>query len=383
MTKPRRTICAIGVCALAAFVVAGTACGGGEDRITVADRGSSGEAELQQALDEVVAAGAPGALVLVRAEERTVRLASGYGNLKPKTPLRIRDRFRVGSVTKTFVATVVLQLVDEGKLALDNTVERWLPGLVSNGRAMTLRQLLNMTSGLFDYLGDGDKTVERRVLSGDWNYRWKPRELVAISTAHKPKFAPGAGWSYCNTCYILLGLIIEKATGNPITIELQRRVFTPAGLRATSLDTGSAISGPHARGYELLADPPLADVSSLSSSFAWTAGAIVSTADDLARFYRALLRGKLLRPDLRRAMLTTVDSGQGFRYGLGLGMRRLPCGPAWGHAGGFPGYHTWALSSEDGKRQVVVFVNREDSLPNAAGEALERVLATAYCGSRG
>ena len=348
-------------------------------------RGTARVPQLQAALDQLVAAGVPGALALVREGDRTIRLTSGYGNLKPKTRLRATDRFRVGSVTKTFVATVVLQLVGEGKLALDDTIERWLPGLVPNGRAITVRQLLNHTAGLFDYLGDGDKTVERRVLSGDWDYHWKPRELVAISTAHKAKFAPGTGWSYCNTCYILLGLIVEEATGNPIAAELRTRVFEPAGLRATSLDAGPRISGRYARGYELLGAPPLVDFSALSPSFAWTAGAITSTADDLARFYRALLDGRLLEPDLLRTMQTTVPvAGRpGWRWGLGINKRPSPCGAQWGHDGSGPGYRTWALNSKDGRRQIVVFTNLgEDSSSESAQQALERVLATAYCGSQ-
>jgi D-alanyl-D-alanine carboxypeptidase len=349
------------------------------------ERATAREPHLQAALDQLVAAGAPGALVLVREGDRTIRLTSGYGNLKPKARLRTTDRFRIGSVTKTFVATVVLQLVGEGKLALDDTIERWLPGLVPNGRAITVRQLLNHTAGLFDYLGDGDKTVERRVLSGDWNYRWKPRELVAISTAHKANFAPGTGWSYCNTCYILLGLIVEEATGNPITAELRKRVFEPAGLRATSLDTRPPMSGQYARGYALLGEPPLVDFSTLSPSLAWTAGAIVSTADDLARFYHALLGGRLLKSDLLRTMQTTVPvaARPGWRWGLGINKRPSPCGAQWGHDGGYPGYRTWALNSTDGKRQVVVFTNLgEDSSSEPVEQALERVLATAYCGSQ-
>jgi D-alanyl-D-alanine carboxypeptidase len=343
------------------------------------------EPELQGALDQLVAAGAPGAIALVREGDRTIRLTSGYGNLKPRARLHASDRFRVGSVTKTFVATVVLQLVGEGKLSLDDTVERWLPGVVPNGRAITVRHLLNHTAGLFDYLGDGDKTVERRVLSGDWNYQWKPRELVAISTAHKAKFAPGTGWSYCNTCYILLGLIVEEATGNSITAELRKRVFEPAGLRATSLDARPRISGRHARGYELLGTPPLVDFTALSPSLAWTAGALVSTADDLARFYRTLLGGRLLRPDLLRTMQTTVPvaARPGWRWGLGINKRPSPCGAQWGHDGGYPGYRTWALNSKEGKRQIVVFTNLgEDSSSEPVERALERVLVTAYCSSQ-
>jgi D-alanyl-D-alanine carboxypeptidase len=341
--------------------------------------------DLTPLVRQVVDAGAPGVLVQVRNGGNTRTSVLGIAGAAPRRHVRDGDRFRIGSVTKTFVATVVLQLVGEGKLALDDTIERWLPGLVPNGRAITVRQLLNHTAGLFDYLGDGDKTVERRVLSGDWNYRWKPRELVAISTAHKAKFAPGTGWSYCNTCYILLGLIVEEATGTPITAELRKRVFEPAGLRATSFDAGPRISGRYARGYELLGEPPLVDFSALSPSLAWTAGAIVSTADDLARFYRALLGGRLLKSDLLKTMQTTVPvaARPGWRWGLGISKRPSPCGAQWGHDGGYPGYRTWALNSTDGKRQIVVFTNLgEDSSSEPVEQALERVLATAYCGSQ-
>jgi D-alanyl-D-alanine carboxypeptidase len=347
-------------------------------------RAAAGDMKLQRALDQLVAAGAPGAIALVRDGNRTIRITSGYADLKTKTPMRATDRFRIGSVTKTFVATVVLQLVGERKLTLADTVERWLPGLVPNGRSITVRQLLNMTSGLFDYLDDGDETVGKRLLSGDWTYRWPPREVVRISTAHKPKFAPGAGWSYCNTCYVLLGLIVEKATGSSIAVELRDRVFKQAALRATSLDVGPRISGRHAHGYELLGKPRLVDTSDVSPSFAGTAGAIVSTADDVARFYRALLRGRLLRPDLLRAMQTTVSMGSGASgWGYGLGILRLlpPCGVAWGHTGGIPGYQTSTLNSKDGKRQIVVLANLgENSISNRGNQALERVLGTAYCG---
>lgn len=340
------------------------------------------EAKLQRAVDQLVAAGAPGAIALVREGERTIRVTSGFGNLKPRTPMRATDRFRIGSVTKTFVATVVLQLAGEGKLALDDTVERWLPGLVPGGERITVRQLLNMTSGLFDYLVDGDQTVAKPYLKGNFAYAWKPRQLVEIAVSHKPKFAPGTAWSYCNTCYIVLGLIVEAATDHSLASELHRRIFVPLHLGGTTFDTKPRIAGRHAHGYEL-EGTLLVDVSVLSPSFGWAAGAIVSTADDVASFYRALLRGRLLRADLMRAMETTVDArslGGGIRYGLGLGVLPTSCGRAWGHTGGTPGYGTTALSSKDGNRQIVVLVTRDESLPKQAGQALELVLATAYCG---
>jgi D-alanyl-D-alanine carboxypeptidase len=356
------------VAALASSIAAAS------DRTAVSDR------KLQQALDRVVGAGAPGAIALARVGDRTVRLTSGYGNVQPRRPIRASDRFRVGSVTKTFVATVVLQLVGEGKLSLGDTVERWLPGLVPNGSAITVRQLLNMTSGLFDYLDDGDPTVLKPYLQGNFGYVWKPRKLVEIAVSHRPKFAPGAGWSYCNTCYILLGLIVETVTDHPIGNELRRRIFAPLRLRGTSFDSQPRIAGRHAHGYERDRNQ-LVDVSVLSPSFGWAAGAIVSTADDLANFYRALLRGRLLRPDLLQTMQTTVAADPAWRYGLGLIGWPLPCGIVWGHGGDTAGYYALAFSSRDGKRQLVLLANAgSDTLSQRGYKAAIGVLATAHCG---
>ena len=349
---------------------------------TAATAGPGREAKLQRALDQLVAAGAPGAIAVVRDGDRTIRLTSGYGNLERRTPMRATDRVRIGSLTKSFVAAVVLQLVGERKLALDDTVERWLPGLVPNGRAMTVRQLLNMTSGLFDYLNDGDTTAMKPLLQGNLTYVWQPRQLLEIALSHRPKFAPGAGWSYCNTCYVALGLIVEAAIGHPIGAELRRRIFAPLHLRGTTFDTKPRIAGRHAHGYELIGKPPLTDVSVFSPSITWAAGAIVSTSADVMSFYRALLDGRLVRPALLREMRTTVASDPGARYGLGLWAPRLPCGVAWGNAGGIPGYRAVALNSKNGARQVVVLSNLgEDSQSKQAAKALEHVLATAYCGS--
>ena len=170
-------------------------------------------AKLQRAVDAVAAAGAAGVVALVREGGRTIRVVGGHGNLARRTPMRASDRFRVGSSTKSFVATVVLQLAGERKLALEDSVERWLPGLVPNGGQITVRQLLNHTSGLADYAPEEDETFIRRVLANR-RKAWQPRELVALGTARGPLFAPGARWSYSNTGWILLGLIVEAASGN-------------------------------------------------------------------------------------------------------------------------------------------------------------------------
>ena len=248
---------------------------------------------LRKDMKDLVAAGVPGVVVLVRRDGRTVQLASGYSNLAKKTPMRVGDRFRIGSVTKSFVATVVLQLVGEGKLSLDDSIEHWLPGLVPNGGNITVRQLLSHRSGLFDYLSD--ERVLKPYLSGNFGYVWTPPKLVAVSTSHPPVFEPGAKFSYSNTNYIVLGLIVEAAT------RTRSGATSQAHLRAAraSLDAARDLAAHCGRTRARLprqGKNQLQDVTLVSPSYAWTAGAIVSTASDIARFYRALLGGRLLRP---------------------------------------------------------------------------------------
>jgi D-alanyl-D-alanine carboxypeptidase len=340
-------------------------------------------ATLQQALDKTVNARVPGAVLFARDSERTVRVASGYSEVKRKTPMRPGDRFRVANITSTFVATVTLQLVAEGRLALEDTVERRLPGAIPTGATITIRQLLNMRSGLFDYLVDGDSTVVDRVLGGDWTHRWTPSELVGISNAHGPRTAPDAGWSFCNTCYVLLGQIIERTTGNALADELRARIFVPAGLKATSFDSEPQIAGRHAHGYELL-DGQLTDLTAISPSYAWAAGAIVSTADDVARFYRKLYRGRLLRADLVSAMQTTGPMAaelEGWGYGLGLIEKPMGCDSAFGHEGTTFGYLAYVYSSKDGDRQSVMLVNAgDDTMDHEDNGALQQLAVSAYCG---
>src|SRR4051812_17236331 len=198
------------ICAAAGLIVAGLAPAVGQATAPSA----ATHATLQRALDRAVNARVPGAVLLAREGNHKLRLASGYADLKHRTRMHASDRFRVGNITTTFVATVVLQLVGEGKLALDDTVESRLPDAIPNGGAITLRQLLNMRSGLFDYLNDGDTTVTNWLLTGDPTSRWSPLELIAISNRHEPRFAPDTAWSYCGTCCVLLGQIIERTTGH-------------------------------------------------------------------------------------------------------------------------------------------------------------------------
>jgi D-alanyl-D-alanine carboxypeptidase len=343
-----------------------------------ASRTPTDPAALQKQLDGVVEAGAPGVVGLIRTGERTWQGASGLGDLRAKRPARAGDRFRIGSVTKSFVATVVLQLVGEDRLSLDDKLERWLPGLVPSGEQITVRQLLQHTSGLYNYTDDLPEPPRR----------FRPRELVAIATGHKPLFAPGTQFSYSNTNYILAGLVVERVTGQPLAAQLRQRIFQPLRLDDTELPTTQRrIAGPHARGYAppdkdwRVSDDPdrLVDVTEMDTSWAWAAGAMVSTTTDLARFYQALLGGQLLTPELLKQMRTTVDAsqaGHGARYGLGLEVLRPGCGvELWGHGGSLEGYGTTAFSTPDADRQLIIVTNLQpEPEPRAAAAAVENIL---------
>ena len=190
--------------------------------------GGQASDRLGRAAETVVDAGVPGVAVYVRDKGQTTVVSRGYDDVVAKRPMSARDRFRIGSVTKSFVAAVVLQLVDEGKLSLDDNVEQRLPGLVPNGSAITIRQLLSHRSGLFDYVRD--RRILAPYLKGDLDHVWTPLQVLRMATSHKPLFAPGAAdkQSYSNTGYVILGLLIEKVTGHSLGHELKARIFGPS-----------------------------------------------------------------------------------------------------------------------------------------------------------
>jgi D-alanyl-D-alanine carboxypeptidase len=348
-------------------------------------------ARLQTWLDRYVAAGVPGAVALARDGRRVIRVASGVERLGAPAPVRVTDRFRIGSVTKTFTSVLVLQLARQHRLTLDDSVERWLPGVVPDGEAITIRQLLSHTSGLFDYSRDIEATFGP-LLAGDRDHISKPLELVAIAVAHPPDFPPGAAWSYSNTGYILLGLIIEAATHRSYESVLRSRILRPLDLERTTLDTHGQIAGRYAHGYSRLLSPTgeLEDVSDVSPSWAWSAGALVSTADDVATFYDALLGGRLLPRRSLAQMQTTVPMGlPGERYGLGLWETHsllispapFSCGGAWGHDGDILGYHADAFVRADGRHQVVLLGTLANDEYDAAIQAAQfGLVQTGLCG---
>jgi D-alanyl-D-alanine carboxypeptidase len=286
------------------------------------------------------------------------------------------DRFRVGSITKSFIATVLLQLVQEGKLTLGDSLEHWLPGLVPNGRSITIRELLQHTSGLYDYV---DNPAFRTAVLANPLRVWTPGRLVKIAVSHRPLFTPGRRWSYSNTNYILAGLVIQAVTHRSVADELRDRIFRPLDLHQTSFPTGSTISGPHAHGYVFYGTPLVRDTSHVSPSAAWAAGAIISTVTDVATFYRALLGGRLLHAALLSEMERAVVTGDGDGYGLGLLEIHTSCGRMFGHDGDFPGYATAAFTSPNAQRQLILFMNSDQST-RTINKALSQALNAGLCG---
>jgi D-alanyl-D-alanine carboxypeptidase len=252
----------------------------------------------------------------------------------------------------------VLELVGEGKLALDDSVEHWLPGLVPNGGNITIRELLNHTSGIYNYVDDRgfDETEV-----ADPTHIWSPRQLIAVATSHPPLFEPGRGWSYSNTNYVILGLVVEAVTGTPLEQQLRARLFEPLTLGSTSYVPAPDTSGTLAHAFIGSATLPgipsgtLVDVTTLlNGSWFWGAAAIVSNGDDVSKFFAALLRGRIMPASLLALMKTVAPDSD---YGLGLMRVRTACGLAYGHVGDFIGYRNVVLAKANGKRVVDVMVN--------------------------
>ncbi|BCY11876.1 D-alanyl-D-alanine carboxypeptidase [Actinoplanes sp. L3-i22] len=296
-------------------------------------------ATVREAIDRAVAAGNPGVIAYVRRGRQQWQLAAGEA--------RPQDHWRIFSNTKSFVSTVLLQLVAERRMSLDDSVEKWLPGVVrgqgNDGRTITVRQLLNNTSGIYDPEIGTDRGGET------------PQEVIAAAMAHPPLFPPGQGWSYSNTNYLLAGLIVEAVTHHHADMEIRRRIIEPLGLQETSFPLDDpALPGPFLHGYDL----SHRDVTDFNPSGEWTAGAMVSTVADLARFDAALFGGRLLPRAEQRELQTLVPEED---YGLGVQRITVPCDAGdvavWETDGGGPGFNSVSMTSADTSRQLVLVAN--------------------------
>ncbi|MFF8959320.1 serine hydrolase domain-containing protein [Streptomyces sp. NPDC014894] len=379
-----------GLVGLAAAAVAATAFtvpaqAGERDRTGTAP----GHGATQRALDATVAAGIPGVLAESRDGRRVWRGTAGVGDRETGGERGANDRFRIASITKTFVATVLLQLEAEGRLDLDDKVEKHLPGVVAgngnDGGRITVRQLLNHTSGIFNYTADPEYAA--KYLEGEsylkHRYDTLPPEFhVKVAMSHRPDFAPGARFQYSNTGYVLAGMIIEKVSGDDYEDQVRKRIIKPLGLRGTSQPGDSVqMPRPSGRAYSTLALPDsttIHDVTEMNGSQGWADGDIISTAGDLNRFFKALMRGQVLPEKQLKAMKTTVPAdafGGQYRYGLGIISQRTSCGTElWGHGGGILGSLSGAVTTEDGRRQLSYNLNGDWAMPVDITDA-------AFCGT--
>ncbi|MFC4529276.1 serine hydrolase domain-containing protein [Sphaerisporangium dianthi] len=324
---------------------------------------------LRATLDGVPAAGMYGVYSSVRDGGARWAGASGVADVRTGRPVTSGMHHRIGSVSKAFTSVALMQQVERGRLDLDAPIGRYLPRLVpgERGRTVTTRMLLNHTSGIGDYIpGAFPSLLQNSPASLDDNRfrQFAPEELARLGLAAEPTGRPGERASYSNTNYVIAGLLLERLTGTRVETYITRNVIDRAGLRDTYFPRTPFIPGPHSKMYEALyglIDPPR-DYSVYNMSWAFTAGALVSTMDDLNAFYRALLGGRLVGAaqlaEMQRTVPFTDEQGSVvMNYGLGIYAQDWPCGRFWGHDGAVFGSGTVTLSSPDGRRQASFGIN--------------------------
>lgn len=317
----------------------------------------------------------PGVVVLLRTPTGNQTVTYGTTERGGGAPVTLDDHIRVGSNTKTWTGTAILQQVQEGKIALADPVSKYRPD-VPGGDGITIEQLLNMRSGLFNY----SETLElNEALDQDPQKVWTPDELLALAFAHPPYFPPGQGYHYSNTNFVLLGLIAEQLDGKPLQEVFQDRLFGPLGLENTVFPDSNALPTPNSRGYmygtnvQTMTDPALPaqmqaeaqagtlapnDVTDDNPSWAWSAGAGIATANDLATWVEALADGKALDAEMQAVRMAAFQPADPTKPGgpeYGLAMAKM--GPLYGHTGELPGYNSFMGSDPDSGVTLVVWAN--------------------------
>lgn len=340
--------------------------GGGCDALSV---------ELQGALDAAVEAQRlPGAAAAVHLGGCSWLGAAGVADTEADVAIQPGDLFRAGSITKTFVSTLALMLRAEGRLSLDDAVSAYVGG-IPRGEEISLRQILNHTSGVFDYT-ELDEFWTAAL--DDPTRTWTPAELIELAASKPPYFEPGRGFAYSNTNYILAGLIVEAASGEPIGELLRTRVLEPAALAHTYLDGAEEALPGLVHGYGRGRGELVETTSAIDASAAGAAGALVSTAGDLTSFYRKVLDGTLLDAAELEEMTAWVDAplGEVTGYGLGLSRRESPLGVLVGHDGGIWGFTSSSYYTVDKDASITVLVNLEGGDVGRIVDDLSDVLIT-------
>lgn len=314
--------------------------------------------ETQKKLDEAVrrtmaVSVMPGVIIKIRSPKGDWNKTYGVRDAKTLQPIRPNDHLRIGSNTKTFTGTAVCILQDQGKLKLSDPISKYLPD-VPNGDNITIEQLGNMSAGIASYTFDDG--FQKAMFSNPAR-PWTPQELLAYAYKLPPDFAPGKGWAYSNSNFVILGLLIEKVAGKPVKDVFRELIFQPLGLKQTSWDEVPSLPEPFARGYTLQSkDDSLTDATGYNPTWAFTAGQLVSTMDDLVKWAKALGTGALLKPSTwkqRHDYAHVPPNDADNHYGFGMGFTN-----GWaGHTGELPGYNTSCFYNEKEDIAVAIGVN--------------------------
>jgi D-alanyl-D-alanine carboxypeptidase len=303
----------------------------------------------------------PGAVVGIWAPGKGVfQKAYGYSNLTPQTPLALDDKFRIGSNTKTFVITVLLQLVDEKKLSLDDPVSKFDLGVkIPNGENITVRELCQMRSGLLDAYN----APQYDKITFTAQTAFTPQQMIATAVANPPLFLPGTQWNYSNTNYLMLGLIIEAVTHHKIQDEINTRLIVPLHLKNTTFPTTDPdMPAPFTHGFGLDPKKDWTDVTvSLSPTITWAAGVMISDMSDMKTWVHAYVTGSTNSAATQKERLTCLPTG-GYQLSFGLG---IGCSDGWyGYTGGIPGYNTAAYYLPAQGATIIAFVNSQQEKPD-------------------
>lgn len=299
----------------------------------------------------------PGLIICITQDDKIIyEKAKGFSDLATKEPMDLKMRFRIGSLTKTFTATCILQLADEKKLTLDDRLSKyfdWVP----NSKNITIRMLGDMSSGLYNYselsaMDDSMNTNPRK--------KWKPEELVKLAVQKDPYFDPGKGFHYSNTNTVLMGMIIERITGNTLAAEFKSRIIDKLGLTQTELPDDAEITGFHSHGYnedDSKFIEPLTDVTTKHDpSWAWAAGSVISSLKDIKVYIKALATGKLTSSQMHDERLKWNLDTPMLKYGFGI---FLAGGDFYGHNGSYPGFHNVSVYSPKTKISIIIFYNSQ------------------------
>jgi D-alanyl-D-alanine carboxypeptidase len=336
--------------------------------------------------------GPPGAISVVQRGEQRVVHRAGVASLRERTPMRSSDRMRLASMAKAFSGAVAMSLVEKGVLSVDDTIAKWLPSLPGAWGQVTLRQLLDHTSGLPDYTKD--KTL-LALLARKPHTLFLPLGTVLAYVADEPlNFAPGSRFLYSNSDNIAVALMAQAATGRTYDELLASEVYTPAGLTQTSMPVGFRIPAPYIHGYDKTMTPPQDISTALAMSFVWASGGILSTPEDITSFIRAYVGRKFFGAATQAQQLQLVGGhsepiGPGRNLaGLGIFQYTTRCGVVYGHTGSFPGYTQFMAATLDGTRSVTFSINEQLDPHNfAKGQAkvfraLRQTEETAVCAAR-